>query len=60
MPRRGDDILKKIVNISEECSGTSCEENENENEIEILESDESGQTEESSDRRGKFPEFSEF
>ncbi|KAK9302448.1 hypothetical protein QLX08_005522 [Tetragonisca angustula] len=54
MSRRDDNILKEIVSISEDCSGTYCEQNENElsqneNEIEILKSDGSGQTEESSD-----------
>lgn len=54
MSRRGNNILKNIVSISEEFSGTSCEEDENEitqnkDEIEILESDEIGQTGESSD-----------
>lgn len=46
IPRRGDNILQKIVDISEECSNTNYEENENKSfenkdEFEILESDES-------------------
>lgn len=46
---------KKIVSISEDCSGIRCEENENElsqneNKIEILKSNRSGRTEESSEK----------
>lgn len=55
MSRRGDNIEKKIVSISEDCSGTRCEENENElsqneNKIEILKSNGSGRTQESSEK----------
>ncbi|KAK1124038.1 hypothetical protein K0M31_007064 [Melipona bicolor] len=54
MFRRGDNTLKKVVSISEDCCGTRYKENENElsqneNKIEILKSDGSGQTEESLD-----------
>jgi hypothetical protein len=50
--------LKKIISTSEECSGTSCEANENElsqneDEIKILESDESEETGESSNSKEK-------
>ena len=54
MSRRNDNTLKKIVRISEDWTGTSCQENgnelpQNEDESEILESDGSEETEESLD-----------